>query len=191
LQRIEGTLKFAATDAAGSESWYPYDDRWSLQRTTPERLVIAPARGRHVDLLLDLARCVREPFGILYVLVVPRTGEHADGRYQSPHPTTLAATEAFVQRFRGYFEGDGRHHLWLMSLPDAATLVYDNHDVIYAYGPLARYRAVLANRGFRESPVQIPDPHQHRYNQEFDGTERALIEYWGWRHFPLQPGDDR
>jgi hypothetical protein len=188
--RLDSVGKFAAVNALESEAWYPYDDRWSLQRTTgPERLVVAPAPGHHVDVLLDLARRLREPFGILYVLVVPRTGEHLEGRYQSPHPTSRADTEAFVQHFRDYFEGDARHHLWLTSLPDAATLVYDHHDVIYAYGPLDQYRAVLANRGFRESPVAIPNPHHHRYNEEFDATEGTLLAYWEWRHFPLQPSD--
>jgi hypothetical protein len=181
--------KFVAVDALDNELPYPYDDRWSLQRTTgPARLIIAPRRGSHVDVLLELARRLPEPFGVLYLLS-SRTGEHRDGRYRSPEPTNRKATEAFVQGFREYFEGDGRHHVWLTSLPDAGTLVYDNHDVIYAYGPLDRYREVLVNRAFREASVTIPVPHQHRFNEEFDDAERKLIDYWEWRHTPFRPED--
>src|SRR5919199_486939 len=58
--------KFVAVDALDNELPYPYDDRWSLERTTgPARLVIAPRRGSHVDVLLELARLLPEPFGIL------------------------------------------------------------------------------------------------------------------------------
>src|SRR3954470_106206 len=59
----ESASTFAAIDASGNEDRYPYDNRWSLQQTTgPERLVVAPDRRRHVDVLLDLSRCLREPF---------------------------------------------------------------------------------------------------------------------------------
>jgi hypothetical protein len=183
--------KFAFIDVAGNERQYPHEDRWSTQRTTgSDRLVVAPARGHHVDTLLDLARCLREPFCILYVLVLPRTGEHATGRYQSPFPTNRADTEAFVNRFRDYLEGDARHHLWLMSLPDSATLVYDNHDLLYAYGPLDKFRNSLAARGFREGRTVIPFPHSHRYNDVFDDAERDVMRYWEWRRSPLQPEDE-
>jgi hypothetical protein len=183
--------KFSGLDAVGSPSRYPYDDRWSIERTTgPDRIVVAPSRGHHVDVLLDLARCLREPFGVLYVLLLSRTGAHESGRYQSDVPASRAEAEAFVRRFGDYFEGDGRHHLWLMSLPDEATLVYDNHDLIYGYGPLNQYRAVLSGRGFSEGTTAIPAPHQHCYNAEYDGAENDLMDYWGWRRFPLQPDDD-
>jgi hypothetical protein len=152
--------------------------------------VVAPSRGQHVDALLDLARCLREPFGVLYVLLLSRTGEHVPGRYQSDVPASRAEVELFVHRFRDYLEGDGRHHLWLMSLPDEATLVYDNHDLLYGYGPLVRYQAALSDRGFSEGSTAIPAPHQHRYNEEYDGAERDLMAYWDWRRFPLQPDDD-
>jgi len=192
MQRTAVTpSKFAAMAPNGEEAPYPYQDRWRLEKTTgPDRLVVAPRRHGHVNALLDMAKTLREPFGILYVLLLPRTDSHAPGRYQSPSPTDWADTEAFVTRFRDYFEGDGRHGLWLMSLPDSATLVYDQHDLIYAYGPLDQYRDVLSQRGFEEGAAAIPAPHQHRYNAEFDASEQELMAYWDWRHFPLKAGDD-
>lgn len=185
------TCKFSRLDTTGKHAPFSYDGLWAVQRTSgPDRLVVAPGHGEHVNVLLELARCLPEPFGILYVLVVPRTGEHSSGRYQSPAPTSLEETETFVRRFAPFFEGDGRHHLWLMSLPAKATLVYDNHDLIYAYGPADKYKAVLESRGLRQGNVGIPAPHQHCYNVEFDDAERDLMSFWEWLHFPLQPDDD-
>lgn len=190
--RSPGPTRFAAIRGDdGGEAPYPWADRWSTQRTTgPGRLVVAPARGRHVDTLLELAGCLREPFGILWVLLVSRCDGHRPARYQSPVPTSRAETEAFVTRFRAFFEGDGRHHLWLTSLPDRETIVYDNHDLIYAYGPLDAYRATLGRAGFTEGPIRIPAPHQHRYNVDFDAAEREVMHHWAWRLSDLQPYDD-
>jgi hypothetical protein len=178
------STKFARLDSqAGTATGDPYQDQWSQEKTTgPDRIVVAPRGGRHVDVLLELARCLREPFGILYVLLLSRTGVHSPGRYQSPVPTTREETEAFV--------GDGRHHLWLMSLPDKATLVYDNHDLLYAYGPLGPFKSALSALGFSEGAVGIPAPHQHSWNEEYDSTENEVMDYWDWKHFPLQPDDD-
>ena len=186
------STKFARLDSeTGALGGDPYQDRWSLEKTTgPERLAVAPRGRRHIDVLLELAGCLQEPFGILYVLLLSRTGAHSPGRYQSPFPTTREETEAFARRFTNYFEGDGRHHLWLMSLPDQATLVYDNHDLVYAYGPLDRFKSVLTRLGFSEGAVAIPVPHQHSWNQEYDSTEDEVMEYWGWKRFPLQADDD-
>jgi hypothetical protein len=183
------STKFARLDSKTGGD--PYQDQWSQQKTTgPDRLVVAPRGGRHVDVLLALARCLPEPFGILYVLLLSRTGAHLPGRYQSSVPTTRDETEAFVRRFAGYFEGDGRHHLWLMSLPGRGTLVYDNHDLVYAYGPLEGFKSVLTALGFSEGAVAIPAQHQHSYNQQYDSSEDDVMGYWDWKHFPLQPDDD-
>lgn len=60
--------------------------------------------------------------------------------------------EGFLREFRAYFESDGRHHIWVSSLQASAlqasaTLVYDQHDVIYAYGPLESLQGYCRVRG--------------------------------------------
>src|SRR5262245_23861480 len=182
----ERTFRFGALSPDGTGSPHRYGDVWELERTTgPPRLVVAPS-GSHLDCMIDLSRELREPFGILFVLVVSRCG-NAPGRYQSPEPTSREETETFLRQHADFFQSDGRSHLWLMSLPDGATIVYDNHDVLYAYGPLDAYVRVLERRGLRRGQVCFPVPHTHCYNPHHDAGEQAVLATWAWKHFPLAP----
>ena len=183
------THKFGTLNGADSAP-FAYPNIYAIQKTTgPERLIIAPSSNQ-VEILVEIARQLPEPFGILYVLIVPRGSGSKAGRYQSPAPSSRQETEIFLSRFRDYFESDGRHHVWVMSLLASATLVYDNHNVIYAYGPLAQFKKVLTARGFSEKRVQFPAPHVHNYNQEYDSEEREIMTYWNWKYFPLADDDD-
>lgn len=156
------------------------------------RLNVAPSGG-HVDLLLKLSDCLPEPFRILYVLVVPR-GEAEPGRYQSEE-LTREEVHDFLKSFEGFLESDGRAHLWVASVdppsPPVGTLVYNRHNLIYAYGPLLQYELVLAELGLnlRES-VDIPNPHSHHYNIEMDPEATRILDHWEWMWSPLQFGDE-
>jgi hypothetical protein len=183
------TFRLGTIGADGSESQHRYGDLWDIEQTTgPSRLVVAPS-GNHLDCMIELSRQLQEPFGILFVLLVSRCG-NAPGRYQSPEPTSREDTEYFLRRYAEFFQNDGRSHLWLMSLPDEATIVYDNHDVLYAYGPIDSYVRVLERRGLRRAPVRFPVPHTHCYNEPYDPIEEAVLGAWNWRHFPLAPDDE-
>jgi hypothetical protein len=189
---IENPTAFKFGTATGDE-WRPvehrYDDVWDIERTSgPERLIIGPSSD-HIGVVCDLVRELPEPFGLLYVLLVSRTGLEP-ARYQNPYPTDRSETLGFLKTHRKYLEGDGRHHLWVMSLPASSTIVYDHHNVIYAYGPLDRFEHVLRVRGLKRGPVQFPVPHSHNYNPEFDQAEAAMMRYWSWEKCPLQDGDD-
>lgn len=79
-----------------------------------------------------------------------------------------------------------------MSTDSSSILVYDNHNVIYAYGPLDAFERILLAQGLaRAENVAFPVPHMHRYNVEFDEQAKSLLSYWNWIHFPLQESDDR
>jgi hypothetical protein len=57
---------------------YEYQNVFAIEKTPRlERLVIAPSANQ-VSLMLDLLRVMPEPYGILYVLVVPRTKRKRD-----------------------------------------------------------------------------------------------------------------
>ena len=169
---------------------YIYPNIWEIEQTAgPQRLVIAPA-AQHIDLLIELVRLLPEPFGMLYVLVVPRGHSGEPGRYQSAQPCDRDELEAFLRHFQTYFESDARQHLWLFSLPSRAQLIYDNHNVIYAYGPLDEFKRVIVAKGLTEGKVEFPAPHAHHYHAEFDEAERQVMQYWEWIHFPLQEGDE-
>jgi hypothetical protein len=154
------------------------------------RLVIGPSED-HVDLLIELAAEFQgNPWFVLYVLLIPRQGNRAPGRYQSEPFESHAALASFLQSFRAFFEGDGRHHVWVGSAANDGLLVYDQHNVIFAYGPLDRFKAMLQARGFRDCQFWFPCPHAHGYMPENDAEEERLMAEVGWKQFPLQPGDE-
>jgi hypothetical protein len=154
------------------------------------RLMIGPSHDQ-IDLVIELAAELQgNPWFVLYVLLVPRCGHREPGRYQSEPFESHADLAAFLRSFRAFFEGDGRHHVWVGSAPNDGVLVYDQHDVIFAYGPIDRFKALLASRGFREREFWFPSPHSHNFRPEYDAEEERLMSEVAWKRFPLGPGDD-
>lgn len=165
-----------------------YPQIYEIEQTTgPQRLVVGATHG-HVQLLRDLSRGWDGGVYLLYVLLHSRTGRPL-GRYQSPAPLPRAQMELFLREFGSFLEQDGRHHLWLGAARGPNTLVYDQHNLIYAYGDLERYQAQLEPAGFHQAPVQIPAPHIHHYHADFDKAEERLFSWWKWTRFDLQPED--
>jgi hypothetical protein len=155
----------------------------------PERIVAAPSQN-HVALMIELMQSIPEPFGVLYVLVVPR-GEVSAARYQCASPKSVQETAGFLTRFNEFFENDGRHDVWVASLSSSDLLVYDRHNVIYGYGQIAAYQEVLNRRGFSQTDaVRFPVPHVHKYNAIFDSEQNALLRYWEWEKRPLREQDE-
>jgi hypothetical protein len=73
---------------------------------------------------------------------------------------------------------------------EGATLVYDKHNVIYAYGPLEQYSAILQKAAYVEEEFGLPFPHGHYYHDVNDSKVEDLLQYWDWQYFPLQEVDD-
>jgi hypothetical protein len=173
---------------------YTYANVWAPDTADGEaRLVIAPSSGQ-TGLILALMRALPEPFAFLYVSLVPRT-DHGVGRFESASVDRKAA-EGFLITFSQLFEDDGGHHLWVASLgPEglepAGQLVYDQHNLIYAYGPLEGYEEILSrNRLTRVDKVRIPQPHSHHANPAYSEDYDALFDYWDWLQTPLLAEDD-
>jgi hypothetical protein len=170
---------------------WTYSDVWATEETTGggSRLVIAPSQGQ-IKLLAALLGAMSGPFWVLYVLIIPRArGEQ--GRYQSPEPQAASAVETLLNEFSEFLEGDGRHNLWIASESGSEVLVYDRHNVIYAYGPLASWRLLLATNEFDEVPeVLFPSPHSHHYHPGLDSEENRLLAYWDWHRTPLRESDE-
>jgi hypothetical protein len=153
-----------------------------------ERLVIAPGSDP-VELLRELLPLLPEPLWVLYVLITPRSDAQA-GRYQSATKHTRDEVQALLERFKDYFASDGRHNLWLAA-PPAGQLVFDRHEAIYAYGPIAEIVARLKEKNFAEvETIRIPVPHSHHFHEELDDDEKAILEYWEWGLAQLQETDD-
>lgn len=185
---LEAAYKFGWIP--NGERRYEYPDVFAIEKTSgPARLVIAPS-ANHVSILVDLLQVMFEPFGILYVLVVPRS-ENEAGRYQTANSVSREQTLEFLTRFRDYLENDGRHDIWLASMSDSGQLVYDRHNVIYAYGPLLEFESILSGRGLTKvESVGFPSPHTHHYHAVFDQDERDVFQHWHWTQSPLRGGDE-
>jgi hypothetical protein len=146
---------------------------------------------------LDQAQdaCVRElmsglagPFQLLYVLHTTRTGSEL-GRYESPSLSAAQVYE-FLHRFGPYLTQDARHDFWLRSHDDDATIVLDRHNIIYVYGPLARFEATLLRIGATTRGLpRIPDRHVHHYHQKWDESERDVLAALPWIRKPLRESD--
>jgi hypothetical protein len=171
------------------ERRYEYQNVFAVEKTSRlQRLVVAPSANQ-VSLMLKLLRVMPEPYGILYVLVVPR-GEAEAGRYQAADFKPRNEAEGFLTRFKEFFENDGRHHIWIASPPSPDTLVYDHHNVIYAYGRLPELERIVLDHGLsRVEEVKFPSPHTHNYSEAFDRDEEELLRYWPWVRSPLREND--
>lgn len=182
---------FKLGSMAPDGTWHRHDhgNLWAIEPTSGrDRLVLAPSRA-HVDLMIELLRALPEPFCILHVLITSRCGSHL-ARRQHPQMLPRSGAAHFLREYEAFFEGDGRHHVWVMSVPAEATIVYDNHDLLYAYGPLERFVGIAAARGMNEGEIGIPAPHMHGYHEAYDEAEERLLSAVDWLESPLQPGDD-
>jgi len=174
-------------DGFGPEA-HRHPHRWRIEPAGHvQRLVVAPARD-FLDLFLDLADCINPPYSLLYVLSVPRASD--PGRYRLDGSLDSQALREFVEPYRDFFQGDARHHLWICSQDSSATLVYDKHDLIYAYGPLVKFVEVLGRHGLEEGEFELPFPHYHNYFAEFDAKEREIIASHSWKRTGIVPGVD-
>ena len=176
-------------DVLHVSEWVPwrFDGSYQLQQTKePARLVVGPVSA-HADIFLSLARALRPPFAFLYILHTPRQAP-AGGRFQSP-ALGLAEVEAFLGQFGPFLAADSRHDLWLRSRPDSATLVWDRHDLLYAYGPLERFEDILAAKGLKPGTPSVPTPHAHNYHEAWDAQEVSILAAFNWAVSDLQEQD--
>jgi hypothetical protein len=171
-----------------SDEYFEYPNIWAREKTSgPHRLSIAP-RSDYAQLLGKLSGCMEPPFLLLYVLAIPRGGGEP-GRYQSNYSFSPTQLQQFLSEYSEFLEKDARHNLWIRS--DDGMLVYDRHNVIYAYGPLEQFVAVLDLAGLTESnEVRFPSPHAHHYHPDFDSDERRILHDEEWTISPLRPGDE-
>lgn len=181
--------KFSTLNASGEEVAFSYGDCFFREPlSTGSRLTTGPAAS-HVDTLVALAATwPKQQYYVLYVLLISHSGAQC-GRYQSPLIESFVDLQVFLGTYERFFESDGRHHVWVASAHNEGTLVYDQHNVIFAYGDLRQYEAVLRARGFSEREFWFPYPHCHGFPATHVGDEEELLAHFPWQFSPLQPGD--
>jgi len=182
--------KLTSLDANGSWVNHDYGNIYFCQPCgDSERLVIGPTDSQ-IELLDNLAAMYSSRrYYLLYVLLVSHARRDL-GRYQSPLIDTHENLQLFLRAFQEFFEGDGRHHMWVASPDSDDLLIYDQHNVIFAYGNLGRFESVLNDRGYRNKEFWFPSPHSHWYPPVNVNTEDELMAYFDWQYFDLQPGDE-
>ncbi|TJZ77378.1 hypothetical protein [Chitiniphilus eburneus] len=174
---------------AVADSWAPYSHEavYSISSLDGGSRILAGVPDGNPTPFTHLVSCLEPPYFLLYVLHTPR-GEGDAGRYQSP-AISLGQFQEFMQRFGGYLSSDARFDIWAHSPAEQATIVWDRHNQLFAYGPLAKFSAELNTLGFTSGDADIPFPHQHHYRQEFDADASALLESFVWSYSTLRPED--
>ena len=141
-------------------------------------------------LIFEQLMCALEgPFALLYVLHTPR-GEGKAGRYQSPE-LSIEQFRSFIGRFGPYFRSDSRFDLWGRSASDQSTVVWDRHNLLFAYGALDRFASQLLSMGFQPGEARVPSPHQHYYRSDWDKDAAAVLAEFNWSYSPLRPEDEQ
>ncbi len=182
--------KFCHLNANGDHVPHDYGNVFFSQPCgDSQRLVIGPSNGQ-VQIIEDLAaQFDSPPFYVLYVLLLSHSG-NLPGRYQSPPIESLSVLHRFLNTFEHFIANDGRHHLWVASTDGANLLVYDQHNVIFAYGTVAKYQTVLESHGYANQDFWFPSPHSHSYPPENAESENLLLSYFPWQRSELQEGDE-
>ena len=167
---------------------HPAQYQVEIMSSDTHRLVIGVPGGDHL-ILLKLIGNLPGPFSALYILHTPR-GEGPIGRYQSP---TLSHQElvSFLGEFGQFLGHDARSDFWVHCFETGATIVWDRHNLIFAYGSLADYEQTLRELGFTNGAPAIPSPHVHHYHSGYDPVAKTLLTAYDWQHSPLRAEDEQ
>jgi hypothetical protein len=150
------------------------------------RIVAGVPQG-DTEIFERLVSSLEPPYLLLYILHTPR-GEGVSGRYQSP-PLSVGQLHSFISKFKPFLSGDARFDIWAHSPSEHATVVWDRHNMLYAYGPTENFSKVLRSLGFDGGEPEIPAPHTHHYRKELDGYARELLTIFDWSWSPLRDED--
>lgn len=155
----------------------------------PNRIVAGVPDG-DAEVFERLLTSRKPPYFLLYVLHTPRGGEGRPGRYQSPSVSPDQVRD-FIDRFRGLLTHDARFDIWGYSPSEDSTVVWERHDLIYAYGPVDDIERELLALGFSVGVPTTPGPHRHSYHPEFDADARDLLAWFDWSWSELEPDDQQ
>jgi hypothetical protein len=145
--------------------------------------VVATAPGGDPQILRSLAANLTPPFRLLYVLHQPR-GEAAVGRYESPD-LSAAELDGFFERFGAFLQRDSRFDLWIFSIENGAAVIWDRHDLVWAYSRADAFEETMRALGFGPGQPAVPSPHVHHEHHALRGDADALIRFFAWKHTPL------
>ncbi|MBS4022521.1 MAG: hypothetical protein KGZ79_08870 [Dethiobacter sp.] len=168
---------------------YENHDTWYVKEfLAVTRITVAP-RTNQIKLALKIAKGFKLPLGILYMLFRPGNDSVERGRYHSSGLLSYKDVEMFCNKFKEYFETDGRHHLWIFSANDKERkqfLIHDNHHLVHVFDDVDKIKALLKKKKFKEEEIRVPEPHIHFSSSDNDVFESELLGYWNWTHSPFR-----
>jgi hypothetical protein len=188
-RKFDELYKFVAI-APQEAAWTPDKVFARVETGVAPHLCIA-AGCEQAQFVRALLENMPEPFWLLYVLIVP-CGEGQPGRYQVSEPLTRGQVSSFLKRFQNFLELDRRHNVWLKSELGPALLVWDRHNLVYAYDLANSSTETLQQLGWVEvdrAAIALPDPHAHNYHAMFDDDARDFLATMDWSWSPLQEQD--
>jgi hypothetical protein len=166
---------------------YCYSDLYNIEQSSSYERIVIGLMHSHIERILDLTAALNGPFYLLYVLHTPRADNDL-GRYQSSS-LTFNEVRSLLDEFKCFFENDARHDIWLHSPETNTTIVYDRHNLIYIYGFTDEHKRIIESMGLKQETVEIPYPHVHCYNAEYDIFESKLLKEHQWKMTPLHDED--
>ena len=168
-------------------SYAPQFARVELQGGTSR--IIAGVPHGDTEIFEHLVSSLEPTYFLLYILHTSR-GEGEAGRYQSP-ALSVEQLNTFISKFKPFLSGDARFDIWAHSSTENATVVWDRHNMLYAYGPIEKFSKVLRSLGFDVGKPEIPVPHAHNYRKELDGYAKELLTAFDWSWSPLHNEDEQ
>jgi len=152
------------------------------------RIVVGVPHG-DAEIFERLVSSLEPPYFLLYILHTPR-GEGEAGRYQSPE-LSVEQFHSFISKFKLFLSGDARFDIWTHSPNENATVVWDRHNILYAYGSIEKFAKVLRSLGFDAGEPEVPVPHAHNYRKELDSYANELLTAFDWSWSPLHNEDEQ
>lgn len=166
-----------------------FDALFNQEECGPSARLVAGIPHGDSRIFEQMVCSLEPPYYLLYVLHTSR-GEGEIGRYQAGE-VSQARLREFLNRFSTFFAADARFDLWAHSPADNATIVWDRHNLLYAYGPLERISTQLSELGYTDGNPVIPGPHLHHYREEMDIQATEILSAFEWTWSPLRAEDEQ
>lgn len=144
----------------------------------------------YISLIRQCLEFMPAPFHVMYVLIRNISGNENIGRYYTETQMSRKELNSFLDQFGEFFEGDGRHNIWFISNEPKTFIVYDHHNVMFAYGEQEQFLRLLRSKNYIEKEPDIPNPHYHAYNYDYGIDETDVLNSREWIRYDLEPDDD-
>jgi hypothetical protein len=160
--------------------WVPVQqgNRFQYQNISGVKRILISTENDPLGLISDLLEFYSSPFRFSY-FIVSSTDVGEPSKYELQGLSREQLTH-ILNQFSEFFRSDARHHLWIHAT-GGGTLIYDEHDWIYAYGSQNEIASFLTGTGFEEKPPEIPFPHLHNEPRENDVRMRELLNSYEWK----------